>query len=68
MIKQVKCPGCNSVMMYAVQDGVETYTCVHNHPDVGRAFTGVHMSENLVEAYRELGNNVDLLMEYLKRP
>jgi hypothetical protein len=55
-------------MMIEMQDGDITYTCVNNqHKTVGD-LGGVHMSDSMVEAYKALGTNVDILMEFLKRP
>jgi hypothetical protein len=55
-------------MMYSVEEDGTTYTCVNSHGTIGKADQGVHMSEDLVEAYKALGSNVDVLMEFLKRP
>jgi hypothetical protein len=54
-------------MMYSIEDDQMTYTCVNSHGTIGESH-GVHMSEDLVEAYKALGSNVDVLMEFLKRP
>jgi hypothetical protein len=55
-------------MMYSVEDEGTTYTCINSHGTIGKADQGVHMSQGLAEAYRSLGSNVDILLEYLKRP
>jgi hypothetical protein len=68
MVSKQHCPVCGFLMMYEVQDGEVTYTCVNNeHSTTGKA-GGVYLSDNLVEGFKGLGNNVDLLLQYLKRP
>lgn len=54
-------------MMYSIEDDNTVYTCVNSHGTIGES-QGVYMSEDLVEAYKALGSNVDVLMEFLKRP
>ena len=54
--------------MYSIEDEQTMYTCVNSHGTIGKANQGVYMSEGLAEAYKTLGNNVDVLMEFLKRP
>jgi hypothetical protein len=69
MVSKQHCPVCGFLMMYEVQGGNVTYTCINNeHSTTGKAGQGVYMSEDLAEAYQALGSNVDILMEYLKRP
>jgi hypothetical protein len=68
MVSKQHCPVCGFLMMYSVEENKTTYTCVNSHGTIGKADQGVHMSEGLAEAYRSLGSNVDILMEYLKRP
>ncbi len=69
MVSKQHCPACGFLMMYEMQDGQVIYTCVNNeHGTIGEANQGVHMSEDLAEAYKALGSNVDVLMEFLKRP
>lgn len=67
MVSKQHCPVCGFLMMVEIQDGQTSFTCVNSHGTIGKA-SGVHMSENLEEVYKGLGNNLDLLMEYLKRP
>jgi hypothetical protein len=68
MVSKQHCPVCGFLMIYSVENDKTVYTCVNSHGTIGKADQGVHMSEGLVEAYRALGPNVDILMEYLKRP
>ncbi len=69
MVSKQHCPVCGFLMMYEHGDDGIIYTCVNNeHGTIGKANQGVYMSEDLVEAYRSLGSNVDVLMEFLKRP
>ena len=68
MVSKQHCPVCGFLMMAEIKDGTTYYTCVNNeHGTTGKA-SGVYLSENLVQEYKGLGNNLDLLMEYLKRP
>ncbi len=68
MVSKQHCPVCGFLMMYSIQDDNTVYTCVNSHGTIGKADQGVHMSEDLTEAYKALGANVDVLMEFLKRP
>jgi DNA-directed RNA polymerase subunit M/transcription elongation factor TFIIS len=69
MVNKQHCPACGFLMMAEVKDGSTTYTCVNNeHMTIGKNSNQIHMSENLLSEYRGLGNNLDLLMQYLKRP
>lgn len=65
MYSENRCDVCRRVMMVAITPNGTMYQCVTQHEaePIGKAST-VHLSENLAE----LGPNVDLLMEYLKRP
>jgi len=68
MVSKQHCPACGFLMMMEVKEGDVIYTCINNeHQTTGKA-GGVHMSANLAETYNALGNNVDLLLQYLKRP
>lgn len=67
MVSKQHCPVCGFLMMMELKEGQVMYTCVNTGHEVGDS-QGVHMSENMLEAYKSLGNNVDLLLEYLKRP
>ena len=67
MVSKQHCPVCGFLMMMELKKDNVTYTCVNTHGTIGES-QGVHMSEDLVEAYKALGSNVDILMEYLKRP
>ncbi len=67
MVSKQHCPVCGFLMMYSIEDDQMTYTCVNSHGTIGESH-GVHMSEDMVEAYKALGSNVDVLMEFLKRP
>ena len=63
------CPVCGFVMMAEAKEGSVTYKCINNeHLTIGKNTNQIHLSENLIEEYKNLGNNLDLLMEYLKRP
>jgi hypothetical protein len=52
MVSKQHCPDCGFIMMIEVSDRV-VYTCVNKHDAV-------------IED--DLGPNVDILLEYLKRP
>jgi hypothetical protein len=68
MVSKQHCPVCGFLMMYEHGDDGLIYTCINNEHKLTGKSEGVHMSANLAEAYNALGNNVDLLLEYLKRP
>jgi hypothetical protein len=53
MVDKLHCPTCGFVMMYSIEKEV-TYTCVNTH--------GVVIKDE------GLGPNLDILLEYLKRP
>jgi hypothetical protein len=53
MVAKTHCPTCGFVMMYSIEKGITTYTCVNTHDAV-------------IED--DLGPNLDILLEYLKRP
>ena len=53
MVSKNHCPECGFVMMYEAQGSNIVYTCVNTHDAV-------------IED--ELGPNLDILLEYLKRP
>jgi len=55
-------------MMVEAKDNEIIYTCVNNEHKLTGKSEGVYMSANMAAAYNALGNNVDLLLEYLKRP
>lgn len=54
MVSKQHCPECGFIMMYEMQDGNISYRCVNIHDAV--------IEDN------DLGPNLDILMEYLKRP
>jgi hypothetical protein len=54
MVDKVHCPTCGFLMMIEVKDGSMDYLCVNTH-DAKIEDEG-------------LGPNLDLLLEYLKRP
>lgn len=68
MVSKQHCPACGFLMMMEIENGNVIYTCVNSHGSIGKDLGEYHMSENLAEAYKALGNNVDLLMQYLQRP
>jgi hypothetical protein len=55
MVSKQHCPTCGFVMMYSIEKGTTTYTCVNTHDAVIKDDNG-------------LGPNLDILLEYLKRP
>lgn len=55
MTKQVHCPLCGFMMMMEIKGSDVKYVCVNTHDAVIKDDTG-------------LGPNLDILMEYLKRP
>lgn len=67
VVSKQYCPACGFLMMYEVKEDQIMYTCVNNQHEIGDS-QGVHMSENMLDAYKALGTNVDILMEFLKRP
>jgi hypothetical protein len=67
MVSKQHCPVCGFLMIYSIEDEGIVYTCVNSHGTIGKS-QGVHMSEDMAQAYKALGSNVDILMEYLKRP
>ena len=67
MVSKQHCPVCGFLMMVEIKEGQVMYTCVNSQHEIGEP-QGVHMSENMIEAYKALGTNVDILMEFLKRP
>lgn len=54
MVSKQHCPTCGFLMMVEVKNGTTEYVCVNTH-DIKIEDTG-------------LGPNLDLLLEYLKRP
>lgn len=54
MVSKQHCPVCGFLMMYSIEDEV-TYTCVNNH-------------DAELKDESDLGPNLDILLEYLKRP
>jgi hypothetical protein len=54
MVSKRHCPICGFVMMYSIEKGMTTYTCVNTHDAV------------IKDEY--LSPNLDILLEYLKRP
>jgi DNA-directed RNA polymerase subunit RPC12/RpoP len=54
MVDKVHCPTCGFLMMYTIEENETIYICANTHNIVG---------EDL-----DLGPNLDLLLEYLKRP
>lgn len=55
MVDKVHCPECGFLMMYGFKDEEIVYECVNTH--------GVVIQDD-----NGLGPNLDILMEYLKRP
>lgn len=55
MAKDIHCPTCGFVMMIEVQGSTMNYICVNTHDAV-------------IKDEGELGPNLDILMEFLKRP
>lgn len=55
MVDKVHCPECGFLMMYTIQEGKTMYECVNTH--------GV-----VIQDEHGLGPNLDILMEYLKKP
>jgi DNA-directed RNA polymerase subunit M/transcription elongation factor TFIIS len=69
MVSKQHCPACGFLMMIEIKDGSTTYRCVNNeHLTIGKNSYEINMSQDLIEEYKALSNNVDLLLEYLKRP
>jgi hypothetical protein len=54
MVSKQHCPECGFVMMYELKDGEAVFTCVNTHDAVIKD--------------EGMGPNLDILMEYLKRP
>lgn len=54
MVSKQHCPECGFLMMYSLQEEEIVYECVNTHDAV--------IEDN------GLGPNLDILMEYLKRP
>lgn len=54
--------------MMEVQGSDVTYTCISSQHESTGEPEGIHMSQNMVDAFRALGANVDILLEFLKRP
>lgn len=67
MVSKRHCPACGFLMMMEIQGSDVKYTCINNQHETGN-LQGVHMSENMLEAYKSLGPNLDILLEFLKRP
>lgn len=61
MVSKQHCHECGFLMMYEVQGDDVTYKCVNIHEPNS-------ISEEELAAYKALGTNLDLLLEYLKRP
>lgn len=55
MTKQVHCPLCGFMMMIEIESGQVKYTCVNTHDAV-------------IRDESDLGPNLDILLEFLKRP
>jgi hypothetical protein len=55
MVSKQHCPTCGFVMMYSIEKDKTTYTCVNTHDAV-------------IKDESDLGPNLDILLEYLKRP
>jgi hypothetical protein len=55
MVSKQHCPECGFVMMYSIEEDKTVYTCVNTHDAVIKDDNG-------------LGPNLDILLEYLKRP
>jgi hypothetical protein len=55
MVSKQHCPECGFVMMYEVEGSNIVYTCVNTH-------------DAKIKDESDLGPNLDILMEYLKRP
>ncbi len=54
MVSKQHCPECGFIMMYSIEKDETVYTCVNTH-DAKIEDEG-------------LGPNLDILLEYLKRP
>lgn len=54
MVDKAHCPECGFLMMYSMEDEI-TYICVNTHDAV-------------IKDESDLGPNLDILLEYLKRP
>lgn len=65
MVSKVHCPVCGFLMMMEIQGKEVTYTCFNTHPAIGES-TGMHLSEEAVEALKSLGPNLDLIMKWVK--
>ncbi len=55
MVSKQHCPDCGFVMMFSIEEDKTVYTCVNTHDAV-------------IKDDYELGPNLDILLEYLKRP
>jgi hypothetical protein len=55
MVSKQHCPECGFVMMFSIEEDKTVYTCVNTHDAV-------------IKDDYELGPNLDILLEYLKRP
>lgn len=67
MVSKHHCPVCGFLMIMELKEGDVSYRCINSEHLIGEP-KGVHVSDNMLEAYKALGTNVDILMEYLKRP
>lgn len=67
MVSKQHCPVCGFLMIMELKEGDVSYRCINSEHLIGEP-KGVHVSDNMLEAYKALGTNVDILMEYLKRP
>lgn len=54
MVNKIHCPECGFLMMYGIQEEKIVYTCVNTHDAVIKD--------------EGLAPNLDILLEYLKRP
>jgi hypothetical protein len=54
MVSKQHCPVCGFLMMVEINNGTTNYVCVNTHDIKNDGF--------------DLGPNLDLLLEYLKRP
>lgn len=55
MVSKQHCPICGFLMMYSLEEDKINYTCVNDH--------GAKIKDE-----SDLGPNLDVLMEFLKRP
>jgi hypothetical protein len=55
MVDKLHCPECGFIMMYSIEEDKTVYTCVNTHGAV-------------IKDESDLGPNLDILLEYLKRP